>query len=270
MRQTVTAIFLLVSFGLGNAWAASTQWEDLGGGKARLVAVLDPASGEVSGAIEFQLEEGWKTYWRQPGASGIPPEFDFSASSNFEAAAVLFPLPQHIKLDGTEFIGYRGRVLFPFSGKLNGDQGEGAIRLMMLAGVCDEVCIPATQQFELPAKDLLHSDFEAMSVLEAAQMALPQAPTDDFRIVSARIENLRELIAEVQVPAGGQADELFAEGPEGWFFGPGNLAPGDDGRSVFHLPVLGSPPDAETSGLALRFTAVSGTSGIEQTVRIER
>ena len=70
---------MLVAFAPADAWSASSDWEDLGGGKARLVAELDPVSGEIHGVVEFDLDEGWKTYWRQPGGSGIPPEFDFPA-----------------------------------------------------------------------------------------------------------------------------------------------------------------------------------------------
>src|SRR5262249_7444692 len=30
--------------------------------------------------IEIKMQPGWKTYWRYPGDSGVPPHFDFSGS----------------------------------------------------------------------------------------------------------------------------------------------------------------------------------------------
>src|SRR4030088_2612587 len=45
------------------------------------------------GGIAFQLQPGWKTYWRTPGDSGVPPRFDFSKSENVEAVTVLWPAP---------------------------------------------------------------------------------------------------------------------------------------------------------------------------------
>src|SRR3954467_11725511 len=45
------------------------------------------------GGISFQLQPGWKTYWRTPGDSGVPPRFDFSKSENVEAVTVLWPAP---------------------------------------------------------------------------------------------------------------------------------------------------------------------------------
>ena len=45
------------------------------------------------GGIAIQLQPGWKTYWRTPGDSGVPPRFDFSKSDNVEAVTVLWPAP---------------------------------------------------------------------------------------------------------------------------------------------------------------------------------
>ena len=33
-----------------------------------------------------KLRPGWKTYWRYPGDSGVPPQFDFSGSENLKKA----------------------------------------------------------------------------------------------------------------------------------------------------------------------------------------
>ena len=41
------------------------------------------------GGINFKLDPGWKTYWRTPGDSGVPPRFDFSKSDNIDAVTVL-------------------------------------------------------------------------------------------------------------------------------------------------------------------------------------
>src|SRR6201989_3700535 len=46
------------------------------------------------GGVAIQLQPGWKTYWRTPGDSGVPPRFDFSKSDNIEAVTVLLPAPR--------------------------------------------------------------------------------------------------------------------------------------------------------------------------------
>src|SRR5258708_11993677 len=45
------------------------------------------------GGIAFQLQPGWKTYWRTPGDSGVPPPFAFSKSENIEPLPLLSPAP---------------------------------------------------------------------------------------------------------------------------------------------------------------------------------
>src|SRR5260221_2991265 len=66
------------------------------------------------GGIAFQLQPGWKTYWRSPGDSGVPPRFDFSKSDNVEAVTVLWPSP--MKFDdgaGGHSLGYKQQVVLP-------------------------------------------------------------------------------------------------------------------------------------------------------------
>src|SRR5260370_23148381 len=66
------------------------------------------------GGIGFQLQPGWKTYWRTPGDSGLPPRFDFSKSENVEAVTVLWPAPTKFD-DGARghSLGYHNQVLLP-------------------------------------------------------------------------------------------------------------------------------------------------------------
>ena len=66
------------------------------------------------GGIAFQLQPGWKTYWRTPGDSGVPPRFDFSKSENIEAVTVLWPAPT--KFDdgaGGHSMGYHDQIVLP-------------------------------------------------------------------------------------------------------------------------------------------------------------
>src|ERR1700746_344681 len=65
------------------------------GGHSALRLLAGSRSGSVLlGGIAMQLEPGWKTYWRSPGDSGVPPRFDFSKSDNVEAVTVLWPAPK--------------------------------------------------------------------------------------------------------------------------------------------------------------------------------
>ena len=63
--------------------------------------------------LEIELEDGWKTYWRMPGDSGIPPEFTWKRSDNAGSITVLFPLPHRFTDASGDTIGYKERVVFP-------------------------------------------------------------------------------------------------------------------------------------------------------------
>src|ERR1700755_2753549 len=70
----------------------ASPWLRDGHSAVRLLA--GSRSGAVLlGGVAFQLQPGWKTYWRSPGDSGVPPRFDFSKSQNVEAVTVLWPAP---------------------------------------------------------------------------------------------------------------------------------------------------------------------------------
>src|SRR5882724_9791240 len=49
--------------------------------------------------VELKLAAGWKTYWRYPGDSGVPPRFDFSQSTNVKDVTVEWAWP-HRFTDG--------------------------------------------------------------------------------------------------------------------------------------------------------------------------
>ena len=64
------------------------------GGAPDCRAAHDEQAGRVFRAgIEIKLKQGWKTYWRYPGDSGVPPAFDFSKSQNVKSVTVLYPAP---------------------------------------------------------------------------------------------------------------------------------------------------------------------------------
>src|ERR1700712_2158489 len=90
-----------------------SPWQRSGHAAVRLLA--GSRSGPVLlGGVAFQLQPGWKTYWRNPGDSGVPPRFDFSKSENIEAVTVLWPAPT--KFDdgaGGHSLGYHNEIVLP-------------------------------------------------------------------------------------------------------------------------------------------------------------
>src|SRR3954465_3924343 len=89
----VATTLLASSLALAAHAEDSARWRRDGHSAVRLLA--GSRSGAVLlGGIAFQIQPGWKTYWRMPGDSGVPPRFDFSKSDNVEAVTVMWQAPQ--------------------------------------------------------------------------------------------------------------------------------------------------------------------------------
>src|ERR1700710_278082 len=91
----------------------ASPWQRDGHSAVRLLA--GSRSGAVlMGGVAFALQPGWKTYWRTPGDSGVPPRFDFSKSDNIEAVTVLWPAPMQFDDGAGGFsLGYKNQTVLP-------------------------------------------------------------------------------------------------------------------------------------------------------------
>ena len=77
----------------------ASPWQHDAHSAVRLLAG-SRSGGVLLGGIAIQLQDGWKTYWRNPGDSGVPPRFDFSKSDNVEAVTILWPAPMKFGSSG--------------------------------------------------------------------------------------------------------------------------------------------------------------------------
>lgn len=94
-------------------------------------------------AIEFQLEPGWKTYWRSPGDSGLPPVFDWTASGNLDHVALHWPAPQAVPSGDGLALGYHDRLVLPFTAA-PADPGQPVdLAVSVDFGLCKDICVPA-------------------------------------------------------------------------------------------------------------------------------
>jgi DsbC/DsbD-like thiol-disulfide interchange protein len=111
------------------------------------------ADGRHMSGISLRLEPGWKTYWRSPGAGGIPPRFNWSGSSNLASVEVRYPVPKVMVQNGLKSIGYDSDVVFPLIVTARDKSAPIRLRAEVEVGLCEEVCIPMTLRLSanLPA-----------------------------------------------------------------------------------------------------------------------
>ena len=47
--------------------------------------------------VQLRMNSGWKTYWKNPGDSGVPPSFDWTGSKNLKQAEMLYPCAAQLR-----------------------------------------------------------------------------------------------------------------------------------------------------------------------------
>lgn len=141
--------------------------------------------------LRFRLAPGWKTYWRAPGAAGLPPFFDFAASRGIAAAEPLWPVPEVFHLGGQRSIGYGGEVTIPFEVTL--EPGTGTVRLAgsVEIGVCRDVCVP----MRLPFAADLPADGRRDPAIAAALVDRPLTPEEAGARASCEVTPMDEGLA---------------------------------------------------------------------------
>jgi DsbC/DsbD-like thiol-disulfide interchange protein len=215
--------------------------------------------------VEIRLAPGWKTYWRYPGDSGIPPRFDFSQSTNVKSVTVRYPAPQRLIDDGGTSIGYKHDVVFPLD-VVAQDQGQPvALSLAIDYAVCEKLCVPADGKAELT---LTGKAGENEAKLARAEALVPRPATigaGAFAIRAVKREGARVTV-EVTAPAG-VAIDLFAEGPTAEWALPVPAPVAGGQRFTFELD--GLPPNTKPDGAILTLTAVAGEQAIEVPYRLD-
>ena len=259
----------------------ASGWDAQAHAAARLIAGTKITTADatfVRAGIEIKLDPGWKTYWRDPGDSGMPPTLDFSGSDNVKAVAVLWPAPQRFP-DGAggNSIGYLDHVVLPLRVS-PADAGKPSLLHLKLGyDVCGNMCVPAEADLKLP----LGGNGAEESVLEKAEIRVPRhlalGPGNaGLAIVAVRREpgdGHDRVVVDVAARPGAPVD-LFVEGPTpDWSLPLPQPVPassaGNGTTREFSFELDGLPPGAGTKGAALTFTAVSGDDAIEVPARLD-
>jgi DsbC/DsbD-like thiol-disulfide interchange protein len=253
-----------------SAWAADIH------SKMRLIAgSSQPRAPLLRSGIELKLDPGWKTYWRYPGDSGVPPRFDFGRSQNVKSITVRWPAPSRFADESGNSIGYEDNVIFP----LEIVPQDPAKPVLLVAkvdyAVCDKLCVPAVGEAEL-----LLAAGEPSTHAGELQTAEAQVPAvtrlgDQANVAIRSVRRERgaphdRVIVDVAAPSGVPL-ALFAEGPTPeWALPlPDEVAGPQPGVRRFAFDLDGIPPDAKGGPTNLTLTLVADKTAIEVTARLQ-
>lgn len=268
-RQTAVTALLAAFLGSATApaLALDSGWVETEGARMRLVVDPEPdVDGLTRGALEIDLAEGWKTYWIDPGASGIPPQIDLSASNGIELETLRLPAPVRVDDGYSVWAGYKHPVSLALEMRR---AGAAELKANVFLGLCEKICVPFQAEFAVSipaADDLAGTDVRARVAVEKAFSALPDGPDEDFDVASAQADGDEAITVTVRIPEGAPAQpELFVHGPDGWLFGTPKLVAETGDKARFSLPVEGRPKSPQTE-IPLDIVVTLGERAIETSV----
>lgn len=247
--------------------ALEGAWQDLPNARARLLATGDPMTGRLLAGLEIELDKDWKTYWRFPGDSGIPPTFDWSEASNVADTRPQFPAPVRFTDDYGESVGYKKHVVFPIEVDLERRGVPTDLELTVILGICREVCIPVSERFSLKIPPVFVATQNARELLSSAKASVPVVATGSDRPQISVVERAgKTAMLTIRVPADLQIEDVFVEGPQTWFLGLPKKLPSSAGDSsqLWGLALDGVPLGKSPWGTAMRLTMVGPEQSYEQ------
>src|SRR4051794_12344061 len=192
----------------------SSPWQRDSHSAVRLLA--GSRSGPVMlGGIALQLQPGWKTYWRTPGDSGVPPRFDFSKSDNVEAVTVLWPAPT--KFDdgaGGHSLGYHDQIVLPLKIVAKSADKPVTLRAAVSYAVCEGLCIPVEANPELTFASVASTeDSTLFAALDNVPKPANIGDPNPLTIRDVRRDGKSTVLVDVTAPADAANIDPFVEGP---------------------------------------------------------
>ncbi len=169
------------------------------------------ADGEHIAGLRITLEPGWKTYWRAPGDAGIPPQFSFAGSDNITAVAPHFPVPDIFNQNGLRSLGYENSIVFPLTIFSNDPDAPIQISGQIDIGVCEDVCIPITLDFDALLPIIGARDTSITAALIDRPLSQEEANVDTVICTIDPISDGLRVTAAIDVPTTGANEIVVME-----------------------------------------------------------
>ncbi|MCH9628000.1 MAG: Thiol:disulfide interchange protein DsbD [Chlamydiales bacterium] len=130
--------------------------------------------------VELKMEDGWDTYWMNPGDSGFPTQVNWQLPDGFTAGPIEWPYPETFTADSLVAFGYTDKVLL--LSEITPPKNLPADQPITLEAdvswlACKDACVPgnAHLSLSLPVSDASPlADGQATALFAQARSALPQ------------------------------------------------------------------------------------------------
>ena len=203
MRTLRTLLILALGAVFGAAAANTVKTAHV---EAELVAERTAAvpGQPLTVALRLKMADGWHTYWRNPGDSGLPTTLAWTLPAGVEAGPILWPAPHALPAGPLVNYGYEGEVLLLTELKVPAGLKPGETLTLAAKAdwlVCKETCIPEEAQLELvlPVAERADPYPQWGSAIAATRAALP-GPVAGW-LADARGDG-QKVVLKLTAPAG--------------------------------------------------------------------
>lgn len=156
-------------------------------------------------AVTFDMEPHWHIYWKNAGASGLAPEFDWDLPAGFEPGPIEWPAPKRISLEGLVSYAHEDVTTYIVPIRAPADLAPGAevpIRLDVSYLTCKDLCLPGDARLALTLKaGTSQQPGPAAAVFERARAAQPKRGVPySFALVAQTKASLTLEVAGAALP----------------------------------------------------------------------
>ncbi len=149
LRLIFAALSALAFAGMAAAAPVKTQYVEAELVSERTAFVPGQA---LTVALRLRMADGWHTYWRNPGDSGLPTTIKWTLPEGAEAGPILWPAPYALPVGPLMNFGYEGEVLLLTDIKPPATAAPGETLTLAAKAewlVCRETCIPEEAELSL-------------------------------------------------------------------------------------------------------------------------
>lgn len=257
------------------AHALSSDWQKDEAASVRLVSGVDGVGQErtIPLALDVELASGWHTYWRSPGAAGLPPEIDWQSSlsdeGNLSAATLIYPAPKRYTAYGLETIGYHDHVVFPIDAKLrvlgHALNISSAVDLL----VCSAICVPKHYDLKLTIPAIAATASTDAPLIQQFRDQMPGDAEKSGLLLKSVISDGTNLIITVEAREALNDPDIFIEDSKDISFTAPIIKLSDDKHRVsFTVKPADTLPEASSLvGMPLTLTIIDVNRALEEHVK---
>ena len=104
--------------------------------------------------LKVSMDQGWHTYWENPGDSGGPIEINWDLPDGFAVSNIKWPLPEKIEYPPLMTFGYENFVIYPMVLSIPKDYSNDYFEMIADILICADVCIPESGKISSNFSDI--------------------------------------------------------------------------------------------------------------------